>query len=83
MKVARLTLLVLVSWGAGGCVTQSAATYDGAFTITVENDTLIGSDNNYTNVLVNAWVSCHRSSYDSHCKAPRRSRQRWVGLELR
>ena len=47
-----------MSWRWCCCVVgramQSTATYDGAMTLTVENDTFTKSDNNYTNGL------CHR-----------------------
>jgi hypothetical protein len=61
MKVAVIALLASC---AGGCVTQSAATYDGAFTFTMENDTFTGSDNNYTNGVGVAWVSSELGTYD-------------------
>jgi hypothetical protein len=64
MKAAWIAALVFASCGVGGCVTQSAATYDGAFTFTLENDTFTGSDNNYTNGLGVAWVSSELDKYD-------------------
>jgi hypothetical protein len=47
----NVALVVLVSCCSVGCAMQSTATYDGAMTITVENDTFTKSDNNYTNGL--------------------------------
>jgi hypothetical protein len=46
--------LGMVSCCAVGCAMHLTATYDGAMTVTVENDTFTKSDNNYTNGL------CHR-----------------------
>ena len=42
----------------------STASYDGALTVTLENDTFTGSDNNYTNGLGVAWVSNGLDTYD-------------------
>ena len=60
MKVALAALLSLC---AVGCVTQSAAAYDGALTLTIENDTFTGSDNNYTNGVGISWVSADLDTY--------------------
>ena len=60
----KLALVALLAACAVGCVTQSAATYDGAVTVTLENDTFTGSDNNYTNGLGVAWVSAALDTYD-------------------
>jgi hypothetical protein len=60
----RVALVALVSCCAVGCVTQSTGTYDGAMTITVENDTFTGSDNNYTNGIGATWNSNEISTYD-------------------
>jgi hypothetical protein len=61
MKVALAALLSLC---AVGCVTQSAAAYDGALTLIVENDAFTGSDNNYTNGVGISWVSADLDTYD-------------------
>jgi hypothetical protein len=45
------------------CAAQSEAPYRGAWTITLENDVLTGSDNNYTNGLGVSWVSNSISTY--------------------
>ena len=60
----KVALVTLVSCFAVGCVTQSTGTYDGAMTITVENDTFTGSDNNYTNGIGATWNSNEISTYD-------------------
>jgi lipid A 3-O-deacylase len=60
----RVTWVALLSCGGVGCVTHSAGTYDGAMTITVENDTFTGSDNNYTNGLGATWNSNEIATYD-------------------
>jgi lipid A 3-O-deacylase len=61
MKVALAALLSLY---AVGCMTQMAAAYDGALTLIVENDSLTGSDNNYTNGVGISWVSADLDTYD-------------------
>ena len=60
----RVVLAALVSCCAVGCVTQSTGTYDGAMTVTVENDVFTGSDNNYTNGLGATWSSNEINTYD-------------------
>ena len=60
----KVALMTLVSCCAVGCVTQSTGTYDGAMTITVENDTFTGSDNNYTNGIGATWNSNEISTYN-------------------
>jgi len=60
----KIAIAVLLSLYAVCCVTQSAAAYDGALTLTVENDTWTGSDNNYTNGVGISWVSSALDSYD-------------------
>jgi hypothetical protein len=59
-----LVLVALLSFALVGCVTQSTAAYDGAMTVTVENDAFTGSDNNYTNGLGVSWVSNDVRTYD-------------------
>ena len=55
MKVGCAAVL---SFCALGCTMQAnAAENDGALTLTVDNDTFTGSDNNYTNGLGVTWVS--------------------------
>ena len=66
----RVALVALVSCCAVGCVTQSTGTYDGAMTITVENDTFTGSDNNYTNGIGATWNSNEISTYDEEQLRP-------------
>ena len=43
---------------------HSTAAYSEALTVTVENDVLTGSDNNYTNGIGTTWVSNDIDSYD-------------------
>ena len=49
--------LLLSAATALGCATPAMAASEGAFTLTLENDTFTRSDNNYTNGLGMAWVS--------------------------
>ena len=60
----KLASLALVPICAAGYVTQATAADNGALTITLENDLLTGSDNNYTNGLGVSWVSGDLESYD-------------------
>ena len=60
----KVAVIALLASCAVGCVTQSTASYDGALTVTLENDTFTGSDNNYTNGLGVAWVSNGLDTYD-------------------
>ena len=60
----KVALVALVSCFAVGCVTHSTGTYDGAMTVTVENDTFTGSDNNYTNGIGATWNSNEINTYD-------------------
>ena len=60
----RFAWLSLVPFCAVGCVTHSTAAHDGALTVTIENDNLTGSDNNYTNGIGVSWVSNDLDSYD-------------------
>ena len=60
----KVALVALVSCCAVGCVTQSTGTYDGAMTVTVENDVFTGSDNNYTNGIGATWSSNEINTYD-------------------
>jgi hypothetical protein len=62
--LTKIGLVALLSLSAVGCVTQSTAAYDGAMTITIENDTITGSDNNYTNGIGASWVSADVDTYD-------------------
>ncbi|NJL59159.1 MAG: lipid A deacylase LpxR family protein, partial [Desulfobacteraceae bacterium] len=61
MKIALAALLALCTVG---CVAQSAAAYDGALTLIVENDCFTNSDNNYTNGVGISWVSAGLDTYD-------------------
>jgi lipid A 3-O-deacylase len=60
----KLASLALVPFCAVGYVAQASAADNGAITITLENDILTGSDNNYTNGLGVSWVSRELESYD-------------------
>ena len=60
----KLAFIALIAFSTVCCVTQPAAANDGAFTFTLENDTLTGSDNNYTNGLGVTWVSGELDAYD-------------------
>ena len=60
-----LTSLALLSCGAVECAAQSGAAHGGAWTLTLENDTFTGSDNNYTNGIGLSWVSNAIDTYDA------------------
>jgi hypothetical protein len=69
----KLALLALVPFCVAGCAAQSTAVNNGAMTITVENDALTGSDNNYTNGIGVTWVSSDLDSCGRFVKG-------WSGL---
>jgi len=50
--------------GAVDCAAQSTPSHDGAWTVTLENDTFTSSDNNYTNGLGVTWVSNAIDTYE-------------------
>ena len=54
---AAWPLIALLSFGALDCAAQSAPSAGGAWTVTLENDALTGSDNNYTSGVGVTWVS--------------------------
>jgi hypothetical protein len=60
----RTALVALLSLTAVGCATQSTPAYDGALTFALENDTLTGTDNSYTNGVGITWVSANLDDYD-------------------
>jgi hypothetical protein len=59
----KVLLAALLSLYVVGCLTQSAAAYDGAVTLIFENDYFTGSDNNYTNGVGISWVSADLDTY--------------------
>ena len=59
-----LALVALLSSGVVDCAAQSTESYRGALTVTLENDTFTGSDNNYTNGLGVTWVSNAIDTYE-------------------
>ena len=59
MASAALMLSGAVGWAA-----ESVGAYEGALTITLENDVFTGSDNNYTNGLGLTWVSNAIGTYE-------------------
>ncbi len=61
---SRITLLALLSLAAVDCPAQSTSDYGGALTVTLENDTLTGSDNNYTNGIGVSWVTAELDKYE-------------------
>ena len=63
VALKAVVLVALVSCCSAGCVTQSSGAYDGAMTVTVENDTFTGSDNNYTNGIGGTWNSNEVGTY--------------------
>ena len=70
-RVWMISVALLFS-GAVDCAAQSTAPYRGAVTVTFENDTFTGSDNNYTNGIGVSWVSNALNTYDE-----RSSVRRW------
>ena len=60
----EVLMLAVVASGVAGCAVQSSASYDGAMTVTIENDTFTNSDNNYTNGIGATWVSNDLETYD-------------------
>jgi hypothetical protein len=59
----KVVLVALLSFCAADSMTHSTAAYDGALTLTIENDMFTGSDNNYTNGVAISWVSAALESY--------------------
>jgi lipid A 3-O-deacylase len=59
-----LAAAALLLSGTAGWAAESVGAYDGALTITLENDVFTGSDNNYTNGLGVSWVSNEISTFD-------------------
>jgi lipid A 3-O-deacylase len=56
--------IAVLSICALGCIQANAAENEGALTLTLDNDVLTGSDNNYTNGLGVTWVSPDVSTYE-------------------
>jgi hypothetical protein len=60
-----IPLIASLALGAGACEAQSAAApYRGAWTVTLENDFMTGSDSNYTNGFGVSWVSNAIDTYE-------------------
>ena len=59
-----LASVALLLFGVVDCAAQSTESYRGALTVTLENDTFTGSDNNYTNGLGVTWVSNAIDTYE-------------------
>lgn len=57
-------LALLLSGSTLAFAADAGSGYDGALTVTLENDLFTGSDNNYTNGLGISWVSRDIASYD-------------------
>ena len=57
--------LTLAALNLLGCSTTTGTSYDGAFSVLIENDTITGSDNNYTNGIGFSWTSNEVGHYDS------------------
>ncbi len=65
MKTTFLRASVaLLSFSAIDCGAQSTAPSRGAWTVSLENDVLTGSDNNYSNGMGLSWVSADTASYE-------------------
>jgi hypothetical protein len=65
-SIPQLGLLLVLSSAAIFCLAQSTPVQAGALTLTLENDSFTGSDNNYTNGLGLSWVSNGIDTYDEH-----------------
>jgi hypothetical protein len=63
-SIMQIGLLAGLSCAALRCAAQDAPAHGGALTVTLENDTFSGSDNNYTNGLGLSWVSNAIDIYD-------------------
>jgi len=59
-----MTSVILLMCGMADCAAQSTDPRRGARTVTLENDFLTGSDNNYTNGLGVTWVSKDVGTYE-------------------
>lgn len=64
MKNILFASVALLAFGTLDCAAQPTAPVRGAWTLTLENDVLTGSDNNYTNGLGVSWVSADTARYD-------------------
>jgi hypothetical protein len=62
MRIARLMLLWSLILPSGAHATEA---YDGVLTFSLENDTLTGSDNNYTNGIGFTWTTANVANYDA------------------
>ena len=56
--------MMVVSGAVLTCPAQDTPSHGGALTVTLENDSFTGSDNNYTNGLGISWVSNDINTYD-------------------
>jgi hypothetical protein len=62
---SKATTLALLTCCAAGYMTAADAADGDALTMTLENDILTGSDNNYTNGVGFTWVSGDLANYDN------------------
>jgi hypothetical protein len=62
--VTQVGLLMVLSSAALTCAAETQSSHNGAWTLTVENDLFLGSDNNYTNGIGISWVSNAIDTYD-------------------
>ncbi len=60
----QVTLATLLTLHSVGFMAQTADALDGTLTLTTENDSWTGSDNNYTNGVGISWVSVALDTYD-------------------
>jgi hypothetical protein len=63
-SIRHLGLLVVLSCPVLTCPAQETPSRGGALTVTLENDSFTGSDNNYTNGLGISWASSAIETYD-------------------
>ena len=61
---AALALLAQAVGGVADCAAQSPRAYDGAWTLTLDNDIASGTDNNYTNGFGVSWMSSDIRTHD-------------------
>lgn len=74
IKRMKVAITIFLSCYTVGSMAQSAEAYDGALTLTIENDIWTGSDNNYTNGIGISWVSAELDTYEDQSAISKWSR---------
>ena len=75
-----IALISVLAPRVGECATPAEARSTDAWTLTLKNDALTGSDNNYTNGLGVTWVSSELDHYDASSFLSRKSGKIWSFL---